>query len=1063
MNPNNTDNLEWQILPADNLLHPETYVSKFLPNAIDYGVISSENGYNNFSWSLYYDFVCYDNYNYTNNSDIELCYDAYSCYQLQLRLSNNSTLNSLQNDPNGGFAFCGLGLYAAYDSVIDLLFPNYDYTNGDSGGACGMDLVCDGMLSCTDSTIYAKNVYARGWAAAINYTKAMKIHICNDNSYSYRYNDGSSYNNGNIYCSAPNACQEVELLNGSVNGITNLYCLSEATCRWVGKITNVDNIYMFGKEAMTYSHVYTPGNGSVLNVYIDTYENLYPSNSDKTFHIHCNEGDICNVYCFDKQLTCNHTITFYGCDNTNTSCNVLEYFTNTDSPTLMPTTSAPSMAPTQAPTLPTEAPSTSPTVIPSVSPSSSPSSSPTQLPSHGPISPTVIPSTSPSSLPTTAPTPYPSNSLSIANDPTAGFTTNCTCTCQCPTAPSACADDVDSTNEMWQTVSIILITIIVCCCCVSLYLSIFERNKLNQLLLHKSAIHKLNLQIQTVEPSIATDNNQDYDDHDNKNSIDDIASVSQRDSLAPSVDIMLVSEGTDFAVIDAVNDGRGDGEGPLETGASLEMYPIGGGTLVFDENRSEDPYDQDHSQEEKHAHEEHSHSHSPEHNIVNGKTKNSRLTVGSANDHDFANVVDIVDGDDDYDGIYILKLVDQESQSLELEKYVLDSGNARIVAGRWYLGDTIGKGSFGWVKTGYEIDNKRKVALKFVPKAGQRIQLNKDKHGQQIESEIQVLSQISHPHIVKLLAYALDCKYPADKNENGKDFTLIDTTLFVFEFANKGELFNLLYYTKSLEEHICSTYLRQLVSGLECLHMHGIIHRDIKPSNLLLDRNFNLKIADLGLCKIFDNERESGHDHYKPAIEFKQDVNDLSLSDSSDDEDEMKDEMKSEIEHKPIMIGKYGGNEKVGTHGYIAPEILLGNGHGTPCDVFSVGVVLFILLNGYLPFKSGTIDDSRYKYIIQHKFEQFWSTHGECVIFYNLHARNLIEKMLEFDVNKRISLETLQKHYWYKNTPYVEGNTLQQALSFRHAKMKDKIKQDREKKRNSIWDEESKVECVFFI
>ena len=110
----------------------------------------------------------------------------------------------------------------------------------------------------------------------------------------------------------------------------------------------------------------------------------------------------------------------------------------------------------------------------------------------------------------------------------------------------------------------------------------------------------------------------------------------------------------------------------------------------------------------------------------------------------------------------------------------------------------------------------------------------------------------------------------------------------------------------------------------------------------------------------------------------------------------------------------------MGTHRYIPPEILLENKCGTPCDVFSAGVVLFVLLNGCFPFKSATNDDKWYQHIIKHadEFEQFWSSHSNCNIYYDLQARKLIQEMLEYDAEKRILIENIKKHNWYKHTPY---------------------------------------------
>ena len=378
-----------------------------------------------------------------------------------------------------------------------------------------------------------------------------------------------------------------------------------------------------------------------------------------------------------------------------------------------------------------------------------------------------------------------------------------------------------------------------------------------------------------------------------------------------------------------------------------------------------------------------------------------------------------------------------------------DYKDGRIIAKRWYLGYTIGKGSFGWVKAGYQIENKEQVALKFVPrkqhfdyKSNFYHNSYSDNHDytkieKRIEQETKVLSQINHPNIASLLAYDVNCKYPArinssrlqqNKYENKKQFEFLDTTLFVFEWAEKGQLFDLLYYTHSLEETVCSTYLRQLVSGLECLHSYGIIFNDIKPSNLLLDKDFNLKITDLGLCKIFNPVNDMMSDYDSSKIEFKTDTTDLSLSDSNEDDHDTK---LAELETKK----EYEKSRKAGAHCFAAPEILFGEKYDCPCDVFSAGVVLFCLLNGYHPFESANTDDEIYTHVADNEFDEFWITHENCRIFYNEKARNLIEKMIEYNPDSRITIEQLKDNYWYKNTPYLTKNALTEALNFRYQQM----------------------------
>merc|ERR550517_559127 len=111
------------------------------------------------------------------------------------------------------------------------------------------------------------------------------------------------------------------------------------------------------------------------------------------------------------------------------------------------------------------------------------------------------------------------------------------------------------------------------------------------------------------------------------------------------------------------------------------------------------------------------------------------------------------------------------------------------------------------------------------------------------------------------------------------------------------------------DEKLARTYFEQLMLGLKALHDAGIVHRDLKPQNLLLDSNYDLKITDFGLSKLF-----------------------------------------GENEKKMIMSTSH-----VGTKGFQAPELLLGHRKYTEkCDIFSVGVILFIFIMAYPPFEEAT-------------------------------------------------------------------------------------------------------------
>merc|ERR1719283_811948 len=164
---------------------------------------------------------------------------------------------------------------------------------------------------------------------------------------------------------------------------------------------------------------------------------------------------------------------------------------------------------------------------------------------------------------------------------------------------------------------------------------------------------------------------------------------------------------------------------------------------------------------------------------------------------------------------------------------------------------------------------------------------------------------------MKLYAYNLNARYPTKKKEK------IDTVLLVLEFAPCGEIFDILYYTSALEPVLARTYFRQSVIGLEACHNAGVAHRDIKPQNLLLDSRFNIKLTDFGLSKVFESDADA------------------------------------------IMKTTY-----VGTRGYQAPELLLDQPYDLACDVFSMGVVLFILITGYPPFEQAHYSDRWFRSLI---------------------------------------------------------------------------------------------------
>lgn len=305
--------------------------------------------------------------------------------------------------------------------------------------------------------------------------------------------------------------------------------------------------------------------------------------------------------------------------------------------------------------------------------------------------------------------------------------------------------------------------------------------------------------------------------------------------------------------------------------------------------------------------------------------------------------------------------------------------------GRWYIGETLGKGGYSWVKKGYDKKTGKPVALKFMTKADSSWAEEQTK---QVITEIESLKQVRHPNVMKLYAYNLNAKYPTKTREK------LDVILLVLEYAPGGELFDILYYTSALEEDIGRTYFRQTIAGLEACHNAGIAHRDIKPQNLLLDSHFNLKLTDFGLSKVFESDQDS------------------------------------------VMTTTY-----VGTRGYQAPELLLNRPYDLACDIFSCGVVLFILLTGYPPFEQAHKKDRWYAPMVYQDYRRFWKGHRHCSIEHNDGVKNLIQRMLEFDPARRITIAEIQEHPWF-NGRVLAGKTLISALRQRHRKMEAKRRAD---------------------
>jgi serine/threonine protein kinase len=267
------------------------------------------------------------------------------------------------------------------------------------------------------------------------------------------------------------------------------------------------------------------------------------------------------------------------------------------------------------------------------------------------------------------------------------------------------------------------------------------------------------------------------------------------------------------------------------------------------------------------------------------------------------------------------------------------------------LGGFLGEGASGKV---YAVEmGDTTVALKVI----KRSQLS-SRNEEHLKKEIDAMRRLDHPNIIRLLHADLT-------NDFQLPDSLGDSVRLFIEIASNGELFDYLKETGPFREELARFYFKQLLEAIQYCHAQGVFHRDLKPENLLLDAEFNIKVADFGLCAI--------------------------------DED--------------------GGGivtTVCGTKPYMAPEVLKHRGYtGGPADVWSLGVILFAILSKRLPFKMASRRDWHFAAIYANRVETFWEAHMMRFPDFSEEARNLITRMFTIDPAQRPSAEDLLSDPWF--------------------------------------------------
>ena len=231
-------------------------------------------------------------------------------------------------------------------------------------------------------------------------------------------------------------------------------------------------------------------------------------------------------------------------------------------------------------------------------------------------------------------------------------------------------------------------------------------------------------------------------------------------------------------------------------------------------------------------------------------------------------------------------------------------------------------------------------------------------------NEVNMLKQVKHNNIVTLLDGG---EGVLARHENGKKSIV---QYLVLELIKYGELFDYIFFPqKGFGEEIGKYIFHQLLDGLESCHKAGIVHRDMKTENIMLDEGWIMKLADFGFAT--KSEGKKGNGLLYTAL---------------------------------------------GTASYASPELLQKKPYlGVQSDIFSLGVSLFVLVTGKMPFKHALVDDPYYKEIVKLNFERYWEKLSSKVPPVSNEFKQLFVMLIAYDPCSRPTIEEARSHKWSKD------------------------------------------------